>query len=98
WPGWRPVISVPSGAYTRFVRFPTEPTVGQQWFVLPDASANGAYRLVNRYSGLVLGLSARPGRLAETTPARNWTDRSGSSVGAGRTAAEQRLTLVPAGR
>ncbi|MFE5218069.1 RICIN domain-containing protein [Streptomyces sp. NPDC056626] len=87
--GARPTVTAERGG---------EPTVGQPWFVLPDASANGAYRLVNRYSGLVLGLSARPGRLAETTPARNWTDRSGSSVGAGRTAAEQRLTLVPAGR
>ncbi|SEE20286.1 hypothetical protein SAMN05216532_7316 [Streptomyces sp. 2231.1] len=74
------------------------PTVGQQWFVIPDASADGACHLVNRYSGLVLGLSARSGRLAETTPVRNWTDRTGSSVGAGRTGAEQLLTLTPVER
>jgi hypothetical protein len=73
------------------------PTVGQQWFVIPNASHDGTYRLVNRYSGLVLGLSAASGRLAETTPPRNWTDRSGSFVGAGRTATEQTLTLAPTG-
>ncbi|MFI5972397.1 RICIN domain-containing protein [Streptomyces sp. NPDC051452] len=71
------------------------PTVGQQWFVIPGSV--GTYRLVNRYSGLVLGLSGCAGRLAETTPVRNWTDRSGSSVGGGRTAAEQTLSLIPAG-
>ncbi|MER5639072.1 RICIN domain-containing protein [Kitasatospora sp. NPDC002227] len=70
-------------------------TVGQQWFVLPGGS--GALRLVNRYSGLVLGLSGVTGRLAETTPGRNWTDTSGSSVGGGRTAAEQTLTLTATG-
>ncbi|MER5640618.1 RICIN domain-containing protein [Kitasatospora sp. NPDC002227] len=69
--------------------------VGQQWFVLP--SGGGAVRLVNRYSGLVIGLSAASGRLAETTPGRNWTDTSGSSVGGGRTAAEQTLSLTPTG-
>ncbi|MEU4928108.1 RICIN domain-containing protein [Streptomyces yokosukanensis] len=69
------------------------PSVGQQWFVIADATGGG-YRLVNRYSGLVLGLSGRSGRLAETTPVRDWTDSSGSSVGAGRTAAEQTLSLT----
>ncbi|SEO80566.1 RICIN domain-containing protein [Actinacidiphila rubida] len=78
------------------------PTVGQQWFVIPgtasgDGSPTGAYRLVNRYSGLVIGLSATSGRLAETTPTRAWTDTSGTSVGGGRTAAEQTLTLTPVG-
>ncbi|MFF9092902.1 RICIN domain-containing protein [Streptomyces sp. NPDC014802] len=77
------------------------PTVGQQWFVVPgrgaDGSATGAYRLVNRYSGLVIGLSAVSGRLAETTPVRSWTDAGGSGVGGGRGAAEQTLTLTPVG-
>ncbi|WP_246576726.1 RICIN domain-containing protein [Actinospica durhamensis] len=73
------------------------PTVGQQWFVLPDTDVAGTYRIVNRYSGLVIGLSGVGGRLAETTPARSWTDTSGSSVGDGRTAAEQTLTLTPIG-
>nr|WP_241741139.1 RICIN domain-containing protein [Streptomyces sp. L2] len=73
------------------------PAVGQQWFVIPSASHDGTCRLVNRYSGLTLGLSATPGRQAETTPVRSWTDHSGSPVGAGRTAAEQTLTLIPAG-
>ncbi|MFF7368675.1 RICIN domain-containing protein [Streptomyces tricolor] len=72
------------------------PTLGQQWFVIPGSSAGG-HRLVNRYSGLVLGLSATTGRLAETTPLRTWTDTTGSPVGAGRTAAEQTLTLTPTG-
>ncbi len=78
------------------------PTVGQQWFLVPDTSARGArsggYRLVNRYSGLVLGMSAHSGRLTETTPARHWTDRTGSAVGGTRTAAEQTLTLTAVGR
>ncbi|MFI6470179.1 RICIN domain-containing protein [Streptomyces sp. NPDC050516] len=72
------------------------PTVGQQWFIVPVAST-GSYRLVNRYSGLVLGLSAQAGRLAETTPTRNWTDTTGSAVGGARSAAEQTLTLTPTG-
>ncbi|WTO66139.1 RICIN domain-containing protein [Streptomyces sp. NBC_00212] len=72
------------------------PTVGQQWFIVPVAST-GSYRLVNRYSGLVLGLSAQAGRLAETTPTRSWTDTTGSAVGGARSAAEQTLTLTPTG-
>nr|WP_223187254.1 RICIN domain-containing protein [Streptomyces sp. CBMA29] len=77
------------------------PTVGQQWFVVPGASPDGAksgaYRLVNRYSGLVLGLSAASGRLTETTPARYWTNGTGNAVGGARTAAEQTLTMTPVG-
>ncbi|MFF6773440.1 RICIN domain-containing protein [Streptomyces sp. NPDC012637] len=77
-------------------------TVGQEWFVIRGASAadntpTGTYKLVNRYSGLVLGLSGDSARLAETTPVRNWTDTTGSSVGGGRTAGEQSLTLTPTG-
>ncbi|GGY39573.1 hypothetical protein GCM10010363_20510 [Streptomyces omiyaensis] len=87
----------------------TKPTVtaaasgtGQDWFVVRGASAadnapTGTVKLVNRYSGLVLGLSGVPARAAETTPARSWTDTTGSPVGAGRTAAEQALTLTPVG-
>lgn len=77
------------------------PTVGQQWFIIPgkntSGGATGAYRLVNRYSGLVLGLSSDSGRLAETTPTRAWTNATGNSVGGSRTAAEQTLTLTQAG-
>ncbi|WMX48763.1 RICIN domain-containing protein [Streptomyces roseicoloratus] len=77
-------------------------TVGQEWFVIRGASAadnapTGTYKLVNRYSGLVVGLSGDTGRLAETTPVRNWTDATGSSVGDGRTAGEQSLTLTATG-
>ncbi|MEU6671962.1 RICIN domain-containing protein [Streptomyces sp. NPDC046727] len=72
------------------------PTVGQQWFVIPSASGDGTYRLVNRYSGLALALSVTSGRLAETTPPRTWTDTGRSPVGDGRTAAEQTLTFTPA--
>ncbi|MFE0640562.1 RICIN domain-containing protein [Streptomyces sp. NPDC058877] len=76
------------------------PTVGQQWFVIPgtspvDGAATGAYRIVNRYSGLVIGLSADSGRLAETTPTRSWNNTTGNAVGGTRTAAEQVLTLTP---
>ncbi|RKT12272.1 ricin-type beta-trefoil lectin protein [Streptomyces sp. 1114.5] len=66
---------------------------GQQWFPVP---AGSGFRLVNRYSGLVLGLTAA-GSPAETTPARYWTDTTGSAVGGGRTAARQTLTLTPTG-
>ncbi|MFF7404564.1 RICIN domain-containing protein [Streptomyces murinus] len=72
------------------------PAVGQQWFLIPGASPAGTFHLVNRYSGLVLGLSADPGRGAETVPVRTWTDTTHSAVGRGRTAAEQTLTLTPA--
>ncbi|GGQ90772.1 RICIN domain-containing protein [Kitasatospora griseola] len=77
------------------------PGTGQQWWVLrgTDAAGNadGTVKLVNRYSGLALGLSAATGRLVETAPARSWTDTSGSAVGAGRTAGEQALTLTAVG-
>lgn len=78
------------------------PAVGQQWWVVPgrssaDNSSTGTYRLVNRYSGLVLALSSASTRLAETTPARFWTDASGSTVGDGRTGAEQALGLTAVG-
>ncbi|MEU6949042.1 RICIN domain-containing protein [Streptomyces sp. NPDC046316] len=80
---------------------PGGPAVGQQWFVVPGTtaagSATGTYRLINRYSGLVIGMSADSARPAETTPARSWTDASGSGVGGARTAAEQTLTLTPVG-
>ncbi|MFG2825448.1 RICIN domain-containing protein [Kitasatospora sp. NPDC048365] len=72
------------------------PSVGQQWFVIANSSG-GTFRLVNRYSGLVLGLSSDSARLAETTPVRSWTDSSGTAVGGGRAAAEQTLTLTPVG-
>ncbi|MFD6986354.1 RICIN domain-containing protein, partial [Streptomyces sp. NPDC059956] len=81
---------------------PGGPTVGQQWFVIPgrsvDGASTGTVRLVNRYSGLVLGMSGVSGRLAETTPTRAWTDTTLNPVGGARTAAEQTLTLTPAGR
>ncbi|MFJ4893892.1 RICIN domain-containing protein [Streptomyces sp. NPDC088788] len=75
------------------------PTVGQQWFVVPSTTmrgaATGTYRPVNRYSGLVLGLSGNPTRPAEITPTRAWTDTKEGPVGGGRTAPEQTLTLAP---
>ena len=48
--------------------------VGQQWFVVPNTDpssgeATGSVRLVNRYSGLVLGIDASA---AATTPGRTW--------------------------
>ncbi|MEU6057857.1 RICIN domain-containing protein [Streptomyces sp. NPDC047097] len=70
------------------------PTVGQQWWVIRNTSG-GTYRLVNRHSGLVIGISADSSRLAETTPARFWT--GSGTVGGSRTAAEQTLTLTAVG-
>ncbi|MER7753828.1 RICIN domain-containing protein [Kitasatospora sp. NPDC097643] len=72
------------------------PSVGQQWFVLPAGPA-GALRLVNRYSGLALGLSSDAARAVETTPARTWSDTTGNPVGGARTAGEQTLALTPTG-
>lgn len=65
-------------------------SVGQQWFIVRN-------RLINRYSGLVLGLSSNTSRLAETTPLRTWTDSTGNPVGGARTAGEQTLTFTPVG-
>ncbi|MEV4560308.1 RICIN domain-containing protein [Kitasatospora sp. NPDC049285] len=77
------------------------PTVGQQWFVIAGkttaGAATGSFKLVNRYSGLVLGLSADSARLAETTPVRDWTNSTGNAVGGARTGAEQALTLTATG-
>ncbi|MDH6709474.1 hypothetical protein P3T27_006222 [Kitasatospora sp. MAA19] len=77
------------------------PTVGQQWFVIPGRTDTGAptgtVRLVNRYSGLVLGMTSGTGRLTETTPTRSWTDTTGNPVGGTRAAADQTLTLTPTG-
>jgi hypothetical protein len=78
------------------------PTPGQQWFIVPGTSssngaATGSYRLINRYSGLALGLSATSGRLSETTPTRAWTNTTGSTVGGSRTAAEQTLAMTAVG-
>ncbi len=66
---------------------PYGPSLGQQWFIVGSGSQT---RLVNRYSGLVLSLSSVHSRRADTTPARTWT-------GAGRTAKEQSLALIPRG-
>ncbi|MEW2296351.1 RICIN domain-containing protein [Streptomyces sp. NPDC006743] len=75
--------------------------VGRQWWVVAGTSADGApdgtYRLVNRYSGLVIGLSGDPARPAETTPARFWDAAGTGPAGGSRTAAEQTLTLTPTG-
>ncbi|MFE4198080.1 RICIN domain-containing protein [Paenarthrobacter sp. NPDC056912] len=76
--------------------------VGQQWWVIKETSAannapTGTVKLVNRYSGLVLNLSSTSTRLAETTALRVWNDTSGNSVGGGRTAGEQTLSLAVVG-
>lgn len=73
------------------------PSVGQQWFIVKATGSTGNYRLVNRHSGLVLGMSANTGRLTETTPSRFWTNTTGNPVGGNRTAGEQTLTFTPVG-
>ncbi|MGY0232244.1 discoidin domain-containing protein [Longispora urticae] len=92
------------GAATSARAWGTKPTVtavnasnvGQQWFIVKNASG-GTYRLVNRHSGLVLGMSSESTRLAETTPTRAWTNSTGNPVGGTRTAAEQTMTLTQVG-
>ncbi|QMU71204.1 RICIN domain-containing protein [Streptacidiphilus sp. P02-A3a] len=79
------------------------PTVGQQWFVIADTNPRtgartGSYRLVNRYSQLVLDLTGHAGQLTGTTPTRSWTNTTGNAVGGRGSAAEQTLRLTPAGR
>lgn len=70
--------------------------VGHQWWVIPNRSATdnsltGTFRLVNRWSGLVLALSSKA---VELVPHRSWTDVSGSKVGGGRKAEEQALVFT----
>ncbi|MFE9560919.1 RICIN domain-containing protein [Streptomyces sp. NPDC006487] len=79
------------------------PTVGQQWFVIRgtspgDGTPTGAFKIVNRYSGLVIGLSSDSARPSETTPTRSWTNATGNAVGGTRTNGEQTLTLTPTGQ
>ncbi|MEV8375965.1 RICIN domain-containing protein [Kribbella sp. NPDC056861] len=69
--------------------------VGQQWWLIKNTG--GTFRFVNRHSGLVLGLSADSGRLAETTPTRDWTNATGNSVGGTRTGGEQTLSVTQVG-
>ncbi|QDZ14862.1 discoidin domain-containing protein [Humibacter ginsenosidimutans] len=69
--------------------------VGQQWFVLPNTSAKtgdatGSVRLVNRYSGLVLGVGDDS---AATTPGRSW-DAKSTTNGAVTSVAAQTLSLA----
>jgi len=68
------------------------PSLGQEWFIV---GSGRQIRLVNRYSGLVLSLSSVQSRRVDTTPARTWTDHTGSPIGGGRNAGEQSLALIP---
>lgn len=74
------------------------PTVGQQWFVVPNTDsrtggATGSFRLVNRYSGLVLGMTGGLRGEARTTPGRSWN--GSSAAGALPLVAQQTITLLP---
>lgn len=68
-------------------------TVGQEWFVLPVTAAGspGAVRLVNRYSGLVIGID---GGSAQTVASRSWDKKAQGAGGLDRVAA-QLVTLKP---
>jgi len=79
------------------------PTTGQQWWIqrsVVSSSQTGAstptasYRLINRYSGLVISLSGTAGREAETTPYRNWANATGSAVGGTRNSNDQAISIV----
>jgi hypothetical protein len=77
------------------------PSVGQEWWIIPDTNPGtglptGTYRLVNRYSGLTLGLTAGSRATAETVPARYWTNTTGDPVGGDSSAGQQTLTITPA--
>lgn len=80
----------------------SNPTVGQEWEIQQmvtspassgSSSPTGTYRLVNRFSGLALSLTAGTSSVA-TAPQRAW-DNTGSS-GDTRSTAAQRLTFTAA--
>ncbi|MHA7985617.1 RICIN domain-containing protein [Rathayibacter sp. CAU 1779] len=75
----------------------TTSTVGQQWFVVPNTSsrsgvATGTFRLVNRYSGLVLALT---GSGAQTAPGRSWDATSHNAIDTAPLVSQQTVSLVP---
>ncbi|TXT13743.1 hypothetical protein VHUM_01110 [Vanrija humicola] len=73
--------------------------VGAQWWIIPnrnsDRSADGTFRVINRYSGLALSLSSNTARQVDTTPVRAW-DAPASGISGGRKAAEQVLVFKSA--
>ncbi|MGH3493090.1 MAG: RICIN domain-containing protein, partial [Sciscionella sp.] len=75
------------------------PAAGQQWFIVTDTNRNGrpdgSFRLVNRYSGLVLSLSRSA---ATTTPPRSWVNRSHDAADGDRSPSGQTMRLHPSGR
>ncbi|KAL1407778.1 hypothetical protein Q8F55_007212 [Vanrija albida] len=82
---------------TRLGVFPASTAVGRQWWLIPnrshvDNSLTGTFRIVNRWSGLVLALSEAHG--LELVPHRSWTDTTGSGVGGGRRAEDQAIVLA----
>ncbi|TWE09270.1 discoidin domain-containing protein [Rudaeicoccus suwonensis] len=85
--GTAPTVTAATGA----------PTVGQEWFVVPTVNPttglpNGGVRLVNRYSGLVLGMSSGRTDAVATTPARTWNDAT-NTVDSMPLVSEQVLSL-----
>lgn len=83
------------------------PAVGQQWFIQqivssPSASGpsapTGGYRLVNRYSGEALSLSAtaRTGGQVAAAPQRSWNNAPGGTAD-DRSVAAQTVTFGTAG-
>jgi hypothetical protein len=80
------------------------PTMGQEWYVerILDSSAEsgpslptGAFRLVNRYSGLALSLTVGNGTQVATAPQRDWNN-AGTTADT-RSVAAQTLTFTAAG-
>ncbi|MFI6920445.1 discoidin domain-containing protein [Nonomuraea spiralis] len=83
---------------TKLTVDPVDGTAGQQWFIVKNVSPEGTFRLVNRHSGLVLGMSSDADRRAETTPTRSWTNETGDPIGGNRTADEQTVALRAVGQ
>ncbi|MBQ1445045.1 MAG: RICIN domain-containing protein [Renibacterium sp.] len=54
----------------------TAGNVGQQWFVQAGTGQSNSYRIINRYSGLVISLGEVK---AQTSPYRNWTKTAGTT-------------------
>ncbi|MCU1529995.1 MAG: hypothetical protein JWP75_3758 [Frondihabitans sp.] len=77
--------------------------VGQQWFAVANTSSAtgarlGTFRLVNRYSGLVLGLSTGSASKVTTTPARTWNSTGKTTAGSLPLVADQVLSFTPVSR
>lgn len=73
------------------------PNVGQEWFIIQRRTGREhlpTYELVNRYSGLVLNLSANPRRAPTTVAPRSWVGKH-IKQGLANSPAQQQILFIP---